>query len=338
MNVNSTWVPVQSASINNGAKAYIEAINKVYGLGNGYVMGFKTSSDATYENFWNRTFDSLTGAVIGAVSGGGTAAIEGILGSIFGGVVVDQLNGLVPTSTLHSEVDKLRNDIVLDILQQNSIANYTPGMTMGGTIRFTSIDLSPIALTIDMKDLMNAVKDHMKRNDVYNDSSGEINENGLEAYKTEFKQLVDGSGSMIEIMHRLGYSSTRTDSGQNTGGGGSSHGSGGGLGQGSGSNYQSPTGPGYTEPLPDGTYYPSEGFEQPEFFFYNQVPIPENDPAVTSAVIEYVNPTSSNVNSGIYTDENGVRWILYYCDQIQDPSNTDGYGLSMGTWAASKLP
>jgi len=148
--VNSTWVSVPNGTVNNGARAYLEAINRVYSLGGGYVMGYKTSSDVTYENFWNHTFNTLTAATIGGVTAGVSGALESIFGATIGGIVGDYLNGFIPTSSITTDADKLRNDIVLDALQNNSIANYTPGMTMGGTLRFVDGDaLSPTALTID---------------------------------------------------------------------------------------------------------------------------------------------------------------------------------------------
>lgn len=321
VNVNSTWVPVPSGTINNGAKAYLDALNKVWSLGKGYVMGFKTSSDATYENFWNMTFNTLTGAVVGAVTGGISSTIEGVLGATFGGVVNGYLSDMIPSINTTSDTDKVRNDIVLAALQNQGIADYTPGMTMGGTIRFANVELSPMALTIDMRDLMAAVTNHMRVNGVI-DNDGEVNQDLMNDYMGVFNQQIQGSTSMVEIIHKIGGTSTRMDS--TTGNNGSGGGGGSGHGIGGGGNL-SPVGPNPTEPI-----------FQPEFFFYDQAPLPSNDPEITSNPVQYVYPSGEHIEGGVWVDTDGTKWLLIYCDQITDPSDTSGYG-NRSKWAATQM-
>lgn len=330
--VNSTWVSVPNGTVNNGARAYLEAINRVYSLGGGYVMGYKTSSDVTYENFWNHTFNTLTAATIGGVTAGVSGALESIFGATIGGIVGDYLNGFIPTSSITTDADKLRNDIVLDALQNNSIANYTPGMTMGGTLRFVDGDaLSPTALTIDMKDLMTTVSNHMKSSGLI-DKEGNINEDLRGDYMNLFNQQTQGSTTMLDLIQKLGGFSTRLNS--STGGAG-----GGGSSNGNGSDYSPAVhvGPGYTEPLPDGTYYPETPVMPHKFFFFNQTPNLVTDQQVSSDPVSYIYPAEGGfIENNIYTDEAGDRWLLIFCENAGEVEFDGGVG-SGARWAASKL-
>ncbi|MGN8059727.1 hypothetical protein ACTJKN_25850 [Pedobacter sp. 22163] len=325
VNVNSTWVPVTS-TLNNGATAYLEAINKIYQSGSGYIMGYKTGSDITYENFWNRTFNLLTSSTIGAMTGGVSSALEGIFGTVVGGAVMGSLENFVPALSVTSEADKVRNDIVLATLQNHGIANYTPGMTMGGTVKFTNTDLDPFTLTIDMRDLMKAMKEHMV-NRGFIDSEGEIDESKRAAYMSEFNQLTQNASTLLGLTQSLGGLSTRGSypNGGIVGGGGST----------------GPVGPGYTEPLPDGTYLPMPEptiyDHQPEFFIYNEMPDSNLVQHVSSDPISFIYPYGGGfVENDIWTDENGDRWLMIFCENMNDPHWDGGVG-SGARWAASKL-
>ncbi|MBC6111001.1 hypothetical protein ACFOG5_18125 [Pedobacter fastidiosus] len=314
--VNSTWIPIIGAQ-SNALQVFLESSGKAFYRGDGYTMAIKNSSDMTYENFWNKAFAAFTGATLAAVSGGLSTLVTSYVGAIptklvIGGALGGIGGALAPSTSSNSEINKVRNDLVISALQDNYIAFMTQGQGLNSTLKFTNTTISAIALSIDMADLMRSVKQDME-NFGYINSDGQLVGAKGDSYLAHFKETINGVGDVQGLISKLGGISSRGSYGGNSG---------------STSNGNQPSQAPGDQPMPNLT--PISGDVELYFTYSSneQIPLDTHEVVVTK---EYVSTMPGVITEdGVFVDNNGDRWLMVYCGEMH-PRGTDGTNFGIGS-------
>ncbi|MBB5635304.1 hypothetical protein HDE68_001189 [Pedobacter cryoconitis] len=311
--INSTWVGI-NGTLNNAAKIYLDSSSKAFFDRDGYAMGIKSSSDITYENFWNGVNNALLGVVTGETLGG--VGLTKYFGPIGGGTAGGLIGGIVPTfsNAANTDFNMARNDLIISSLVDNGLAVYTSNVGNGGKIKFNNSDVSGMGTTIDMHDLATAIRANMDAKG-YGDGNGGINPGQAAAYGKYFKDLTNGSTSIGDLINRLGGKSNRSaynleaespDGSTEIGG--------------NPSPTTNPANSGYF-PAPDQT--PTTGtvqpFNTPEFYFYYEAPTDTgNSISSTPDVMTEYDGMSGHITDNILTMPDGTMYLLVYCENMHD--------------------
>jgi len=322
--INSTWVGIDG-TLNNAAKIYLDSTSKAFFNRDGYAMGIKSSSDISYERFWDGVNNALLGAAAGEAIG--SLALSKYLGPIAGGAVGTAIGEIVPSfsNSDNTNFSMARNDLIIKSLVDNGLASYSSNVGKGGTLKFNNSDVSGMGTTIDMHDLASAIRDNMYHQ-AYVDNQGNINADQAAAYGQYFKNLTDGSTSIGDLINRLGGTSSRSNYHLDT------EAPEGSIENGGTGNPFPITNPANSGSFPAPELNPNipgtvQPIHTPEFYFYYEAPKLADTGGPISSTPDVMNDydgLGGHITDNILTMPDGTMYLLVYCDNMHDAKWTNG--------------
>lgn len=293
-----------------------------YAWGDGYAMGIQTSTDMSYENF----VENAHGLVFNYVA----KTIGNFSGVPIVGPALTKLSEKL-INPAHTDSDKSRNDFLIKALMDTSwVDSFTPGTGSTSTLVFHNIHSGDaLKMSIGINDLLKAIDADMRRLN-FSTENGNLNPDLEAAYMEHFNSTIEAykhspDSSFNDLIRAFGGTPSSTVTNPPV------------MVRDANGNLilppetQLPTplafleqskslieqerlrngGIGVSDPA---TIYFMDTSKEAEKILNAELHETSTDDEVHNQIVEAYNGSfAENIDSSIYTDENGLKWLTLMC-------------------------